>query len=383
MGWSIVRPTGLTHHLPTLSTKGYTLFTPHGDTQTYLIDMQGRVVHRWQFIDIYPGYGRLLKNGNLLMTGSDVNLPDPPKDEPTKAPPPFEQHITRLGGYHTTLVEVDWDGNEVWRYDNRAQHHDFYRFENGNTMVPEWVELPEEFHKGVKGGFKMPRERLPRLLGDDLVEVDKDGKEVRRIHTWQLLDPLKDPIYTTTRRWEWTHLNGIDVNEAGDIVFSARNADRVAIIDHESGELSWRFTETHGQHNPTFLENGNVQIFDNGHPAGSRVIEVDPKTSEIVWTYRGRPSHQFYSGHISGASRLDSGNILVCEGTSGTLFEVNRAHQVVWEFINPFVNNNKRGEPTVSIYRAHRYGVDHPALAGKDLDHRRFRNLNELNGLCE
>ena len=55
---------------------------------------------------------------------------------------------------------------------------------------------------------------------------------------------------------------------------------------------------------------------------------------------------------------------------------------MVWEWINPFVNNNSQGDPTVSIYRAHRYDVDHPALAGRDLDPDRFGNLNRLNGLA-
>lgn len=292
MGWSVNRPTGLTFHRPNLSTKGYTLLTPHGDTCTYLIDIEGRVVHRWSFSHIKPGYGRLLSNGNLLMTGSDVNLPRPPPDEPTKPPPPFEQHITRLGGYHTTLIEVDWDGNTVWEYVNKAQHHDFFRFDNGNTMVPEWVELPEELHKAVRGGTRKPRERLPRLLGDDLVEVDVDQNEVRRIHTWQLLDPVKDPIYITNRRWEWTHINAIDVNEKGDIVFSARHNDRVCVIAADTGEISFKYTQTHGQHHATWVgavgakERANIQVFDNGH-AGSRVLEIDPSNSESVWQYNG------------------------------------------------------------------------------------------------
>lgn len=51
------------------------------------------------------------------------------------------------------------------------------------------------------------------------------------------------------------------------------------------------------------------------------------------------------------------------------------------EWINPFVNNNKRGEATVSIYRTHRYLPDHPALADKELDPIRFAKLNRLNGL--
>ena len=379
MGWSVNRPTGLTFHRAGMSTKGYTLLTPHGDASAYLIDMDGCVVHRWKFERIRPSYGRLLENGNLLMTGSDVNLPDPPPDEPTKAPPPLEAHVSRLGGYHTTLVEVDWDGNIQWEYENRFQHHDFHRFANGNTMVPEWVELSEELHKKVRGGYKMPRERLPRLLGDDLVEIDPEQKEVRRIHVWELLDPIKDPIHPTIRRWEWTHVNGIDVNDAGDIVFSARSNDRVAVISAETGEISFKFTQTHGQHDPTWVEGGNIQVFDNGK-ASSRVVEIDPSTGEVAWEYRGKPSHQFFSGHISGASRLESGNVLVCEGTSGRLFEVTRNHEVVWEWINPFTNY-RRGEPTVSVYRAHRYGIDFPGLSGRDLDPAQHANLNRLHGL--
>ena len=111
------------------------------------------------------------------------------------------------------------------------------------------------------------------------------------------------------------------------------------------------------------------------------MIEINPRNDEIVWTYHGVPFNQFFSGHISGASRLASGNVLVCEGTSGRLFETNQAREVVWEWINPFVNNNKRGEATVSIYRVHRYPPDHPALVDKELDPARLGNLNRLNGL--
>ena len=79
-------------------------------------------------------------------------------------------------------------------------------------------------------------------------------------------------------------------------------------------------------------------------------------------------------------SRLESGNVLVCEGTSGRLFEVTRNHEVVWEWINPFTNY-RRGEPTVSVYRAHRYSVDFPGLSGWDLDPAQHANLNRLHGL--
>lgn len=381
MGWSVVRPTGLTYHRSDQSTKGYTLVTPSNDSSAYLIDMDGRVVHQWTFETIDPGYGRLLENGNLLMSGSDVDLPPPPEDEPTKPPPPFERHITRLGGYKTTLQEVDWDGNVVWEYENRAQHHDFVRLANGNTVVPEWVELPEDLHRAVRGGHRLPRERLPRLLSDDIVEVDRTGAEIKRTHLWKLLDPGKDPIDPTKRRWEWTHLNGIDLNQNGDIAFSARSNNRVGVIDGATGELAFRFTETHGQHHVTWVADGRIQVFDNG-VSTSRVIEIDITTGEVVWEYRATPAHQFFSNYISGAERLWSGSVLVCEGSSGRLFEVTAGGDVVWEWINPFVNHRTNGDVAVGIYRAHRYRHDHPGLAGRELHPDRYQKLNQLNGLA-
>ena len=92
-----------------------------------------------EFDHIKPGYGRLLRNGNLLMTGSDASLePTRNHDDIRKPPPPFEERVRMLGGYHTTLCEADWHGEVVWEYVNAYQHHDFFRFANGNTLVPVW-----------------------------------------------------------------------------------------------------------------------------------------------------------------------------------------------------------------------------------------------------
>ena len=47
------------------------------------------------------------------------------------------------------------------------------------------------------------------------------------------------------------------------------------------------------QHHATELESGNILIFDNGshsrNRAASRIVEVNPETKEIDWTYEGSP----------------------------------------------------------------------------------------------
>lgn len=382
MGWSVNRPTGLTHHLPQRSTKGYTLIIPGGGDSIYLIDMAGRIVHRWRVTDARPAYAQLLENGNLLLSVRPLDLGPPPQgDDLRKNPPPFERRVQFIGGHFGEIRELDWDGNMVWQYINNALHHDFVRLENGNTLFPEFVEVPEELHKAVRGGGPRRRgEKVPPLISDDLVEVDADGKEVRRIAIWKLLDPRKDPIDPMQGRWEWTHTNGIDVNDAGDIVFSARTCSRVGIIDAKSLELRWKTDKTTLQHNPTWVGAGNVQIFDNGR-ANSRIVELNPENDEVVWSFMGQPPPQFFSGFISGAQRLPNNSVVVCEGVSGRLFEVTRSGDVVWEWINPFTHLGRGGGMTVTMYRAHRYLPDHPGLADRELDPKRYRKLNELNGL--
>ena len=54
--------------------EGYTLFSPIRYTTTYLIDMQGRLVHKWES-NYTPGLSvYLLENGNLLRTAK-INNP--------------------------------------------------------------------------------------------------------------------------------------------------------------------------------------------------------------------------------------------------------------------------------------------------------------------
>ena len=86
--------------------------------------------------------------------------------------------------------------------------------------------------------------------------------------------------------------------------------------------------------------NGNVQIFDNGmhRPDAmsySRIVELDPSDSSIVWEYAAQPREQFFSGHISSAERQSNGNTLICEGTSGRVFEVTSRGEVVWDGQEP------------------------------------------------
>jgi hypothetical protein len=67
----------------------------------------------------------------------------------------------------------------------------------------------------------------------------------------------------------------------------------------------------------------------------SRVLEFDPGTHRIPWSYGGSREQPFESNVRSEQRRLPNGNTLVTESDGGRLFEVTRQGEIVWEYINP------------------------------------------------
>ena len=124
MGWSRHHKNGLIHHSIMRAYAGYTLTATRGGNYANLLDMEGQVCHRWYNAEGLS-YGFLLPNGNLLTrTGS--------------AP-----EGKGMGGSAKSIVELDWDGNVVWKLDNPMVHHDFHRTESGTTIALVWELLRE------------------------------------------------------------------------------------------------------------------------------------------------------------------------------------------------------------------------------------------------
>jgi len=125
---------------------------------------------------------------------------------------------------------------------------------------------------------------------------------------------------------------------------------------------------------------------DTGHyvnppEAGYRQERYDHDThnlprlisKQIVWTYRAKNSHGFFSHIGSSAQRLPNGNTFICSDTEGHFFEVTSEGELAWEYINPVTRDGALKvlpdslPMTNSVFRAYRYAADHPALKGRDL----------------
>jgi hypothetical protein len=353
----------LRYYDPKKTYNGYTLFAPLGGQDVWLMDMMGRFVHRWR-MPYTPGvHGRLLPTGNLLYAGKD---PDGP--------------VPDFGGSAGFMQEVDWDGNLVWEYADPYLSHDFFRMDNGNTMLLKWAPIPKEVAAKIRGGIP-GTERDGVIWSDVLHEVNPKGEVVWEWLAYEHLDFDIDVICPLCIRDRWGQANACYVMPDGNIIISYAFMSQIQIIEKSTGNVIWRWG--HGeygegrrlgfQHNPTFLDNGNILLFDNGRhrpiaPDYSRVIEINPKTNEVEWEYMADPPPDFYGAFIGGAQRLPNGNTLICEGPKGRFFEVTPECEIVWEYVVPFFYKYARFGTTNMTFRAYRYGPEYPGLKGTGLD---------------
>ena len=306
MGLYSVFPMGTTIYNPDKAWSGYTLMQCQG-IGAILIDMNGNVVKCWKSILGFPN--KLLPGGYLM---GSLGLRDP-------------QY-----GYQdqTDLVQVDWDGKVVWKYDKKElvhdggsgrwlarQHHDYQRegnpvgyyvpgmeckTENGNTLILCHEDI---YNKKISEH---------RLLDDVFIEVDWEGNIIWEWHASKHFNELNfDEIAKNVLarnpnihengggQGDWLHINSMSVlgpnrwYDMGDerfnpknIIWDAREANIMAIISKKSGKIVWQigpdFTRTKelriigqiiGQHHCHMIPKGlpgegNILLFDNGGWAG-------------------------------------------------------------------------------------------------------------------
>ena len=355
---AIDRRSGVLQYNVELSTPGFTLFTPLGLPNTYLINMDGKVVHQWDLPSEVGNYAYLLENGNLLAA---IRTKESNPGLPAK------------GGH---LIEYDWDGNVVWEYIDHLQHHDFRRKANGNTLYAAWKKQTDaEVIRSIPGGIE-GQELEGAIYTDVIREINPSGEIVWEWDVVKDMDMPQFPIDPTVHRREYSHANTVATSPNGDVIVNWRYNNTMAIINRETKKITWSLNDiSYGQHHDVqMLGNGNMLFFANGADVhiygpetGSRVVELNPKNNQEVWSYSGSPPRSFFSWFISGCQRLESGNTLICEGLWGRLFEVTPDKEIVWEYVSPYFveYDHPAYKDTNIIFRCYRYGSDSPQIRGR------------------
>jgi len=410
-----VYPTGTTIYDPAKAENGFTVLSILGTRAVVVIDMNGRVVKRWEDFNVSAGGPARILPGGIVVASNGS----------------FPGHLET-----TALIARDFDGNELWRFDraeqitirretgegdaktvteeiqwSARQHHDWQRSDfPAGYFSPEYSPSLQGGRTLVLAHTSHKAEAVADVVLDDdrIYEIDAAGKIV---WDWRAADHIDEFEFTVAERaairrnaqrddFDWFHINSatwLGPNkwfDAGDqrfhpdnIVISSRQTGIVAIVARD-GSIVWQIGPDYsdspreqaigqiiGQHHAHLIPKGlpgagNLLVFDNGGSsgygapnslsptgyaiharAGSRVLEIDPVTLGVVWSYS---APNFYSVNISGAQRLANGNTLITEGAPGRVFEVTGGArpEIVWEYMQAPVAGGPF--PSPAVYRAYR-----------------------------
>ncbi|MDP6540751.1 MAG: arylsulfotransferase family protein [Planctomycetota bacterium] len=308
---------GVFHAQAERSFEGLNLYSSRTARSAQLVDMEGRVRHRWASDTTDPWQAvTLLADGRLLVIEKDRGL-----------------------------LALDSASRPLWRFEARV-HHDLDVSGERITVLTRRDELRPDIHPSRP----VVVDELSILAADGtLVEVISLLDMLQRspfAYLLPSLDPAADPggdgpldlLHTN-------HVQTLDgaaaaLHEAfapGNLLLCARNINAVFVLDPGAKRVLWLWgpgTLTF-PHHPQVIESGHLLVFDNGLVA-SRVLEVDPLARRIVWSYA---AEGFFSATRGSAQRLPNGNTLITESDSGYALEVDPRGETVWEFANPDVDS--------------------------------------------
>lgn len=328
---------------------GYTLYTSTDNySSALLIAMDGSLLHEWRkpYSEVWTPESAIEKpQPNELVTMREARV-YPNGDL-------LAQYIAAGDSpYGYGIVKLDSESNVIWKYLEHA-HHDIDIGADGRIAA-----LTHEYRSEPVEGLEFLE---PPYIEDYAVILSPDGEELKKIPLLPVVASSKyddllvrGTAYHATR--DALHTNGIEFitaetaqnfpyGEPGDLLISFRNISSIAVLNPDTEEVVWA---TRGpwieQHDPDLLPNGDIMLFDNygnfEEENLSRVLQFDPETMEITWSYHGSEEHPLSSDIRSSAQRLPNGNTLITESNGGRMLEVTREGDIVWEYFNPVRGGN-------------------------------------------
>jgi len=327
---------------------GLTYFTNVNDCSSHLVEEDGTEVRSWRHspCDVW-GNSILLPNGDVLAVHHD--------------PHPEGSQTEEAGARR--LLKLNWEGELQWTR-KLPTHHDVDVMPSGNiaTLTYQHRRIPE-IHATDRVRDHYLAELNPEgelleetsitdlmLASPDVVKIlpvkvrDRDGsREIDLVHT-NSLEFLREPELAAQN----------PLYAPSNVLICVRHQNLVMIVDWNTKKVIWAWgqNEISGPHDATLLENGNVLLFDNGlSRKWSRILEVNPRTDEIVWEYKAKNPREFFTVTRGATQRVENGNTLITYSRKGSIFEVTPEGDTVWEYVN---ERKADGKPRSRIVRARR-----------------------------
>ncbi len=406
------------------SFNGYILYTPEYSKMTYLINNNEEIVQMWKSDYIQGLAVYLLDNGDILRSDLPFTSPTFWGGGITGRVEKFGWNGSLLWEFEYSNeehclhhdIEILPNGNILmiaWEYKTA-----FEAIESGknpsylmfNYLWPDSI-IEVEPTEPVGGNIVWEWHVWDHLIQD----FDPTKNNFGNVSEHPELIDINYPQIPVPG--DWNHINSIDYNKEFDqILLSIRGFSEIWVIDHSTtseeaeghsggrygrgGDLLYRWgnprvyyagnksdQKLFDQHDARWIVQnypgeGNILVFSNGNTRPemkySSVDEIEPPVDsngfyflessssygpeEQNWMYTAKNPPDFFASHLSGAQRLLNGNTLICNGPSGTFFEVTPEKEIIWQYVNPFPNL-----VTNDVFTIQHYPPGNPSI-GANLD---------------
>jgi hypothetical protein len=335
-----------------------------------LIGMDGEILHRWRFdmTDIWPSSphtdrdaGKWFGPGNTHIHGS-ILLPD-------------GSIVFNLDNFG--MLKIDSESRTVWKLDMRT-HHSIYVDQNGDYWVCclRWHEERSDEFVGLE----------PPYIEDFILVLSPEGEPKKEISIMKSMyrSGYYGLLFAERQNYDLIHMNDVELLEGdradrfeqfdrGDIMVSLRNINTLFVLDGESYDIKWAFTyPLIWQHDPDFTEDGYITVFDNqierpspdAPVGGSRILRIDPETSDYEIIYGGSDEQYFYTEIGGKHQHLPNGNILISEMWGDRVFEITPGGEVVWSWLAPRWDRFR--QIAEKVWEASRYRFEYLEFIGKE-----------------
>lgn len=393
------RTVGLLSYKPWKSYDGYNLVYPHNQSNTYLLNNCGEIVHVWEGeVGDKPGNTAYIQeNGDLVRTHRQSDITQDP---------------IWAGGGGETVEILSWDNDIKWEYsintDLERLHHDIAVLPNGNILMIVW-EL-KTIDECIQAGRDTSTLTENEMWPDKIIEVDPATDDI--VWEWFAWDHLIQDKYadkdnfgviadnpgkininwdTNSGKADWMHCNAIDFDPVNNhILLSVPTFHEMWIIDHSTtteqaagstggfsgkgGDLVYRWGNdaAYDQGDETdqkLFYQHDVQIVDDfltpSHPYYGKFAAFNNRvgadfSSVVIWdntfdmydakfqtigevyapeTYTLSKTHpdpqSLFSTGLSSIQVLPNNNLLICDGRHGYSFEMTPDNDIVWEYVTP------------------------------------------------
>ena len=314
------------------------------------VDMQGKVVWEWWFFD-------------HVVQDADPSRPNYAGEGRTVADHPGKINLNLPG----RPLRRDWLHCNSLDYNAELGHvvinsvqGEFYVIDHDGTFVAGDPARSVELAAGPKGDFlyrfgdpaRYGRGDRPAIL-EDWTRSTTGHKQIGGSHDVQWIRPGLPGA------------GNFLIFNNGQYLFERTGQSYIFEIDG--------FRDSRGRGAGRYVDPPAAGYYRLESPNRDTHKQTKQMSNQVVWIYGSRSNQGFFSHIGSGCQRLPNGNTLICAMTEGHLFEVTREGEVVWEYVNPVTREGTKkviGDAypmSNAVFRAYRYGPDHPALKGRDL----------------